>query len=259
MRIVINDRNKAAIFCTIFGNLKTFSESVSVYFTADGIHVQSMDNGHVMLYDVNLSSSWFDEFELDDDDDETLGINCNIMSRFLATRCDGHSITISTTDNPDKLKISFNSSNPMEVDKELDMSLMDCNSELMNIPNNEYQTDITMSTKILTNLVDELAIINDNMRIECSEEAITLRTNGMDGDMKVNIPIDDLDEYATEEDEITDLSFSLGYLKKMCTFNKISTSVEIHLAKEWPMLLVYKLNENSKMSFYLAPKIDDDE
>ena len=32
--------------------------------------------------------------------------------------------------------------------------------------------------------------------------------------MKVKIPIDDLDEYATEEDETTDLSFSLGYLKK---------------------------------------------
>lgn len=259
MRIVINEHSKAAIFCTIFGNLKAFTESVSVYFTEEGLHVQSMDNGHVMLYDITLTKEWFDEFELDDDDDELLGINCNIMSRFLATRCDGHSITISTTDNPDKLKVSFNSSNPMEVDKEVDMSLMDCGSELMSIPSNEYQTDITMSTKILTNLVDELAIFDDNMRIECNEEQITLKTNGMDGDMKVKIPIDDLDEYATEEDETTDLSFSLGYLKKMCMFNKISSSVEIHLAKEWPMLLVYELKNNSRMSFYLAPKIDDDE
>ena len=48
---------------------------------------------------IACNGIWFDEFELDDDDDETLGINCNIMSRFLATRCDGHSITISTTAN----------------------------------------------------------------------------------------------------------------------------------------------------------------
>jgi len=259
MRFVIADTTKSMVFCNIFGHLKIFSDTVSVHFSNKGLYVQSMDNGHVMLYEVNLTSDWFDEFELEDDDEETIGINCQIMSRFLATRCDGHAITISNSNSPDKLRISFNSSNKDEVDKEVDMSLVDITTDLMKIPENEYQTDIIMSTKVLTNLVEELRIFDNNMKIECSEEAITLRTNGMDGDMKVHIPMDDLDEYAIEEGETTTLSFSLEYLKKMCVFNKISSTVAMHLATDWPMMLVYHLSNKSKMCFYLAPKIDDDE
>jgi DNA polymerase III sliding clamp (beta) subunit (PCNA family) len=47
-------------------------------------------------------------------------------------------------------------------------------------------------------------------------------------------------------------------------YNKIAKDIEIHLTDNYPMKLVYYLEENSdengaKLVFYLAPKINDDE
>jgi DNA polymerase III sliding clamp (beta) subunit (PCNA family) len=43
-------------------------------------------------------------------------------------------------------------------------------------------------------------------------------------------------------------------------YAKMAKDVEIKLTREYPMKLTYSLgDENSKITFYLAPKINDDE
>jgi hypothetical protein len=41
-------------------------------------------------------------------------------------------------------------------------------------------------------------------------------------------------------------------------YNKLSKDINIYLVDNFPMKIVYNLSENAKMTFYLAPKIDED-
>jgi hypothetical protein len=63
-------------------------------------------------------------------------------------------------------------------------------------------------------------------------------------------------EAIAEEEEIS-VSFSLNHLCKMCTSIKLSQKINVSLSSEYPMLLVYNLGDDSKVTFYVAPKVSD--
>jgi len=70
-----------------------------------------------------------------------------------------------------------------------------------------------------------------------------------------------LTTFSINEGENIKLSYSLNYLHNICLYNKISKNIELKLKDSYPLQAVYTLNddENAKITFYLAPKINDEE
>jgi DNA polymerase III sliding clamp (beta) subunit (PCNA family) len=100
----------------------------------------------------------------------------------------------------------------------------------------------------------------DTVSIECSEEKIVMSSKSNDqGKMFVEIDIDDVSGFAIDEGCELNLSFALTYLHNMCLYNKLAEDIELRFSQNYPMKVVYHLGTNASMSFYLAPKIDDDE
>ena len=110
-------------------------------------------------------------------------------------------------------------------------------------------------------LIDQLKMFGDTLRIECSEDKITLFSESMEsGKMVVDIPIDDLSSFAIEEDQELDLSFSLVHLYNICSYSKIAKNIDISMTTNYPIRIQYLLDDvdsNAKLLFYLAPKMDD--
>ena len=69
--------------------------------------------------------------------------------------------------------------------------------------------------------------------------------------------MEDLEEYAITEDKHMNVSFSLNHLRKMCLSTKLCSTINIFISDDYPMSLVYIIGDNSKVSFYIAPKIAD--
>ena len=84
-----------------------------------------------------------------------------------------------------------------------------------------------------------------------------MNASGDAGKLKVNIPIADLNEYAIDEGEELDISYSLNHISKMCLSTKLGANVEIFISTEYPMSFKYSLGDDSFVSFYIAPKIVD--
>jgi hypothetical protein len=95
------------------------------------------------------------------------------------------------------------------------------------------------------------------LNIKCSESVVELNAHGDSTKLKVNIPVDDLEEYAISEDNEIDIAFSLSHLCKMCLSMKMSSIINVSLSGEYPMLLMYNLGDDSKVSFFIAPKVTD--
>ena len=70
--------------------------------------------------------------------------------------------------------------------------------------------------------------------------------------------MDDLNEYAIAENEEINKSFSLTHLCKMCLSIKMSSTINVSLNSQYPMLLNYNLGDDSSVSFFIAPKVFDD-
>jgi len=97
----------------------------------------------------------------------------------------------------------------------------------------------------------------NNINIRCSEEKIDFVTNGITGEMLVNIPIDDLSIFSIVEDEKIDLNYSLTYINKMCLTNKLSNDIDFCISRECPMKINYDLGDDSNIVFFIAPKLSD--
>jgi hypothetical protein len=128
----------------------------------------------------------------------------------------------------------------------------------LNIPESEYDAEFALSSKHVDDIFTQLNLFGNDIIVNCSEENIYLTTNGVTGEMRVEIPIDDVSSYSIVEGEQIELTYSLIYLNKMCITNKLSEEVEFSLSSEFPMKILYPLGEDSSISFYMAPKISDD-
>jgi len=127
----------------------------------------------------------------------------------------------------------------------------------MNIPSPDYDAEFSFSSKQITDVFSQLNNFGDDIIIKCSENEVKLTANGVEGEMIVDIPIDELTSYSIVEDEEIILTYSLAYINKMCITNKLSSDIDFSLSNDCPLKINYSLGENSALVFFIAPKINE--
>jgi proliferating cell nuclear antigen PCNA len=137
------------------------------------------------------------------------------------------------------------------------MPLSEYEYEEMNIPVVDYDAEFSLSSKQISDMFSQLNNFGNDIIVNCSETSISLTTNGITGEMRVDIPIDDLSSYSIVEGEDITLTYSLAYINKMCITNKLSSDVEFSLSNDCPMKISYDLGDDSSMIFFIAPKMND--
>jgi proliferating cell nuclear antigen len=159
----------------------------------------------------------------------------------------------------DKLYINFlnGKENKGAFDHFFELNLIDVDEDSLGIPEVDYDVEFTIESKKLVEVLSELNTFGQDLNIKCSETVVELNANGDSTKLKVNIPVDDLEEYAISEGEELDISFSLSHLCKMCLSMKMSSTINVAISSMYPMSLIYNLGDESKVTFYVAPKVSD--
>ena len=257
MKITISNKNKKDIFVSLFQVLKNCTSLISVIFETDNLHIQGMDKSHVCLFDVTLKSTWFEEYVVEEN--TTVSFDAGVFHLIISTKQDSHNIIIHKTEE-DSLNIDLVSKEHSkgDFDKYFKISLADYEHQLMTVPEVDYDAEFSISSKKICEIVSQMMTFGTDININCSEEKINLITNGITGEMLVNIPIEDLTEYSIVEGGEINLSYSLNYIYKMCLTNKLSNEIIFYISEECPMKIQYDLGDDSYMIFFIAPKISKD-
>lgn len=260
MDIVLKEHTKCEQFATLFQHMKTFSDHINIIFEKGQLFVQAMDNSHVSIMELKLPAEWFDVYTHKNEANITIGVSSSMLFRILNARDKTQEMNIvydgGETDN---LYVHYTAGTKTEFDKHFELPLMEIDTQLMEIPAMEYQAEMALSSEHFANMVKQLKMFGDTMEIQCSEEKIMLVSHSHDqGKMFVEIKINDVSEFAIEEGAELQMSFSLAYLYNMCLYNKLSKDVEIKFIRDAPLMLRYVLGENASLSFYLAPKVNED-
>jgi proliferating cell nuclear antigen len=255
MRIEIQDTDKCETFISIFKHLKNFTDKICIYIDVNRMYLQGMNESHVCVYELFLQSSWFNEWEVCTN--HTFGINLPIFNKMLNIWTNSHSIKLESNDKDnDKLDIHINSMKKGIFNNVFSLPLMDIEIDTLEIPETEYDVDIVMNSTQLKYTIDSLSNFSDTLDICCDETTVILNSNSVDGSMKVNIEMDNIEVLAVLEGETVESSFAIKYITHMCQFHKLSSSVEIHMSPEIPIQIIYDMGEENKMKFYLAPKLN---
>lgn len=259
MKLSITDKSKKDIFISLFQLLKTASSAIAIHFNSDHLYIQGMDKSHICLFDIKFFSSWFENYELLDSDEPSICISSQFFHNIISMTQDKHTLNIHYEGNPDAIFIDLVCEQDSgDYNKNFRLPLTEFDSEVLNIPEVDYDAEFSISAKKICELCSQLLIFGDVMNVKCNEDKIDLVSKGVGGEMTVNIPIDDLTEFSISEGEEIDLSYSLNYIHKMCLSSKLSTDVDFSISKDYPLRIKYDLGADSSVLFYMAPRIDED-
>jgi len=140
---------------------------------------------------------------------------------------------------------------------------MDIDSEHLGIPAAEYAVTVKMPSAEFRRICADLATIGDTVTIAVTKEGIKFSTNGDIGEANITIRQtagDNKDEMvAIELGEPVTLTFALRYLNSFTKATPLSEQVVISLHKDLPVIVQYIIPDVGHISYYLAPKIEDDE
>jgi proliferating cell nuclear antigen PCNA len=149
------------------------------------------------------------------------------------------------------------------IEKSFEFPLIDIDSQLLDIPDNDHQADITIRSTQFSLLVGQLSIFSDMVTFKCTQDDIHMTAAGDSGTMTAKIQDDDIDEYAIEEGIDLSVSYSLPYVKKMCAFARLSPIIYLHCSAARPMKINYPLDGQpdgkNYMRFFLAPRLETDD
>jgi proliferating cell nuclear antigen PCNA len=258
MFLTINDKQKLTIFSTIFQMLKSWNPIITLTFSEEKIRIQSMDLSHICLTNIEFNKEWFSTYNCNNDFDISLNTSdfATLMKyatnySTLELKCDGaesDTLYVNFLINPEnKIPGTYNHF------FELNLSITDV--ENINIPNIEYDVEITMETKHLSHVLAELNTFGDTLNIECCEEYVELKTDGENTKLNVNIPSSDFIEYAINEGEVISSSFSLKHFYSKCMSCDLSKRLQLNVSANMPIMLRYDIGHTSFANFYVAPKI----
>ncbi len=256
MNIVISDKKKKDLFISTFQLLKSSASQINATLTSDNLHIQGMDKSHVCLFDLNLKNNWFDDYNVNEQ--INLCFDTSIFYSIISTKSDDQQLVIKKVDD-DTLNIQLiNGDKKSDYSKFFTMPLVEYEYEELSIPEPDYDAELSLPSKKVTDMLSQLSNFGDNLNIKCSDDFVDFKTKGTSGEMRVNIPVDDMSSYSVVEGEEISLTYSLNYVSKMCITNKLSSDIDFSLSSECPMKIKYDLGDNSSLFFYIAPKLEDD-
>ena len=259
MHLSIDNKNKQELFVAIFQLLKNWSSYLNMNFEKNRLYIQSMDKSHVCLADIEIKGNWFTEYEcLSNNKVSVDSVHFAILMNY-ALKHDIIILKFEDEIDPDKLYIDFlnNKDKKGAFDHFFELTIIDVEEDGLEIPIVEYDVEFSIESKKLVEVFSELNTFGQHLNITCNEHIMEFSAIGDSTKLKVNIPIDDLNEYAITEGEELNLSFSLSHICKMCCSIKLGTTVDVSLSGEYPMSIKYNLGDDSNVVFYIAPKITD--
>ena len=260
MKIIISDKKKKESFISLFQVLKNCSSIINCNFNTDLLHIQGLDKSHICLFDVKLTCGWFGSYEVPEC--KQICFDSNVFYSIISTKSENQDLIIKLEDgNDDVLHIHFSPQDSVkgnsEFKKFFKIPLAEYDYQELNIVDTDYDAEFTISSKQISEIFSQLSNFGNDIIIKCSEEDISLTTNGVGGEMRVDIPIDDISTYSIIEGEEITLTYSLIYINKMCITNKLSNEIDFLLSNERPMKINYNLGDDSLLVFYIATKITE--
>ncbi len=277
LHIVIEKGNKSLVFSEILKKIKIFTDNIVIQFTDEYMYIQGMDSSHIVIFELKLKPEWFDTYIITKEKSYEFGINTNIISKILSVRDENQHIRLlQDDDESDKLSIDFinqNNANLIKPDddkkqikitccyeKLFEMPLVDIDYDTFEIPPTEYDATLQMESKNMKNLIDNFALFDVSiLNFNFNQNDISLKTNGIETSMEVNILHEQMELYSITEDTEFNNSFNLNFMHKICQFSKVSKYVQIQQLKDRPLEFTYMIDDVNTFRFYLAPSINDDD
>jgi proliferating cell nuclear antigen len=234
--------SNASTLSSVVEATKDLAESVNFSLDDNGLGFVTMDSAHVALVRAHFPRSDFSSFE--HSGNANFGVHLGSLNKVLKFAKSDEPLTFRTVEDGDSITMESGSAS-------VQFKLIDIDSEEFGMPEFERDAFVELSSAEFKNIVKDLSVIGDTMKVSVYDKTAIFSTSGDVG--TVTLRISNGDNGAKVDGTFSGAEFSLKYLVSFGKASNVSKSSRIILSGEMPLEIEFQ-----NLSFFLAPKISDD-
>jgi len=217
----------------------------------DGISLIASDRAMVAVVNFKISSSAFENFEVDKE--QTMGLDITNFLSVLRRAGADDKATFSLQDS--KLEVVLrNSGRRKFVLPLLDLS----QEEIPAVDQLEFASKVELAPDILQSGVADAEVVADSVIFDVNVAGFSMKAEGDISSTELELEKGDKSLLQLKVDGNARARYPLDYLKKIVKAAKISESVVLEWGQDYPMKISFKSGDKISLSFVLAPRVSEE-
>jgi len=241
-RLELSDNN---IIKNAFESIHKIVDEITMTADSEALRLNCLSRDHITFITMELQKTVFDEYECDKP--EKIMIDSTEFIKILK-KCK----------NTDILELSTDDSNLITVFKgdatrTFKLGLIDMEYDNPQPPLIQYPSEIRLSSTIIKDCLDDMAIFSDKIEFIVDEDYLIVRTDGQMGDAET--------KYIHGENikEVSRSMFSIPRLTDIFRASKFSKECCICIGDDMPIKVTFTLPTNDgQLNYLLAPRLEEE-
>lgn len=253
---------QASAFKTLIEALKELLVDTTIIFDETGMKIFTVDTAHIVVIHLKLDADKFEHYYCEKP--MSIGINMILFYKIIKTINSNDTLTLFMNSNPDfgmdylGIKIENVEKNTKTTYK---LTLYDLDPENIQIDPIEYNSIITLPSCDFQKIVRDMANIAQDVEIKNIEKQLIFSCQG--DFCKQETILSDTDKgnlviYNRNIDKITQGIFSLKYLVMFTKCTNLSSTVEINLRNDLPLIVQYGIASLGQIKLGMSPTYKND-
>ncbi|MHA1475388.1 MAG: proliferating cell nuclear antigen (pcna) [Promethearchaeota archaeon] len=221
-----------------------------------GISMVAMDLSHICLVSLLIAKEDLDEFTAD----KKLKIAINLEDFVkIVKRANPQDEIVFKDDPAAKRFIIEMKPETAKKARRFSISMIDIDEEKIgpeSLEQLEFYNQTTFKLSYLDEAIKDAEIFSDALEI-VADKNLSFSTNGNIGDMTYELEKEEL--ISADFTKKSEGIFGLEFLKNILKVSAVSTNVEMSMASDLPIKMVFDILNSSRIVYYLAPRTEDED
>jgi len=248
---------QSSIIKTLIEALKEILNDTVIEINKDCIKIVTMDNSHIILVHLKLSSDKFEHYSCN----RHISIGINMLNLYKI---------IKTVNNNDILTLFVNENNLNHLGIKIEnmekntkttyfLNLLDLNNEQFDIPEVEFNSVITLPSNDFQKLIRDMNNIADYVEIKNVDNKFILSCSGDFCNQETVLSDTDLLIINKgNKNDIIQGNFNLKYLVLFTKCTNLSNNVELFLRNDYPLIIKYNVASLGEVKLCLSPQSESE-
>jgi len=216
----------------------------------NGISFIAADRAMVSVVDFFIAASAFEKYEVDAE--QMIGLNIPNFLSVIKRAGTGDKISFELKGAKLQVLIEGASKRRFLVPL-LDLS----KEEIPPVGQLEFKSKVQLKSDVLQSGISDAELIGDSVILEATPERFGMIAEGDVSKAELELTKGDASLIELSVPNKVKSRYALGYLKKMAKAAKLSDSVTIEHGTDYPMRIVFKAGDKVRLSYILAPRVQD--
>jgi proliferating cell nuclear antigen len=231
--------------------ISTLIDEAIFDLSPSGIKLRAMDPSRVAMVDFEWPKIVFDEYTCDDN--MKMCINIGELLRLLRRAGTNDSAELNLDQDNGRLKITIRG----KYLRTFNMPTLEVIEEEVPIPRLSFLAKAEITTEGLRQAFEDVSLVSDHVQIDVSSEKMKMRALGDFLGADIELKVEDDSLLSLEVKEPSKATYSLSYLSEIVkAASSTSEIASIEFSTDMPIRLNFAQQQEGKLTFYLAPRIE---